>query len=73
MENSNNSFTNNINIDNITCEALPEEYSAYDLSFKLIVIGDSAVGKSCLTMKATKNFLKNFIVPLLDLNFLLLM
>jgi small GTP-binding protein len=34
---------------------LPDDYNQYDLSFKLIVIGDSGVGKSCLTLKATKN------------------
>lgn len=36
-------------------EILPEDYNNYELSFKLIVIGDSGVGKSCLTMRATKN------------------
>ena len=36
-------------------EILPENYTQFDLSFKLIVIGDSGVGKSCLTNKATKN------------------
>ena len=36
-------------------EILPDGYANYDLSFKLIVIGDSGVGKSCLTNKATKN------------------
>ena len=36
-------------------EILPEEYTQYDLSYKIIVIGDSGVGKSCLTTKATKN------------------
>ena len=69
MDNRNNSFTNNINYDNITCEPLPEEYSAYDLSFKLIVIGDSAVGKSCLTMKATKNFFEEFYSPTVGFEF----
>jgi small GTP-binding protein len=39
----------------IQCTILPDDFSQYDLSFKLIVIGDSGVGKSCLTMKATKN------------------
>ena len=39
----------------LSCQLLPEEYSHYDLSFKVIVIGDSYVGKSCLTLKATKN------------------
>ena len=43
----------NPDVDNITI--LGEENSHFDLSFKLIVIGDSGVGKSCLTMKATKN------------------
>jgi len=38
-----------------SAEVLPDDYSQYDLSFKIIVIGDSGVGKSCLTLKATKN------------------
>lgn len=42
-------------IDNYDVEILAEDYSNYDLSFKIIVIGDSGVGKSCLTMRATKN------------------
>jgi small GTP-binding protein len=41
--------------DELKCEILPEDYTQYDLSFKIIVIGDPGVGKSCLTMKATKN------------------
>jgi len=36
-------------------EILSEDYSNFDLSFKLIVIGDSGVGKSCLTNNAVKN------------------
>ena len=36
-------------------EILPEEYTNFDLSFKLIVIGDCGVGKSCLTNNAVKN------------------
>lgn len=43
------------NLDDLTYEILPEEYSQYDLTFKIIVIGDSFVGKSCLTTKGTKN------------------
>ena len=39
----------------IKYEILPEDSTQYDLSFKMIVIGDSGVGKSCLTNKATKN------------------
>ena len=36
-------------------EILTDEYTHYNISFKVIVIGDSGVGKSCLTSKATKN------------------
>ena len=42
-------------IDGEPVEILEDDYPNYDLSFKLIVIGDSGVGKSCLTSKATKN------------------
>lgn len=47
--------------DELKYTLLPDDFTQYDLSFKLIVIGDSGVGKSCLTMKATKNlFEKNY-------------
>ena len=36
-------------------EILPDDYPKYDLSFKIIIIGNSGVGKSCLSVKATKN------------------
>jgi len=42
-------------MNNLNYEVLPEDYERYDLSFKVIVVGDSGVGKSCLTMRATKN------------------
>ena len=45
--------------DELKVSLLPEDYSQYDLNFKLIIIGDSGVGKSCLTMKATKNLFEN--------------
>lgn len=45
--------------DDLQYTLLPDDYTQYDLSFKLIVIGDSGVGKSCLTMKATKNLFEN--------------
>ena len=40
-------------------EVLPDDYTQYDLSFKVIVIGDSGVGKSCLTNKATNNMFED--------------
>ena len=50
-------------------EILPEEFSNFDLSFKIIVIGDSGVGKSCLTMKATKNYFENYYSPTVGFEF----
>ena len=44
--------------DEFKIELLPDDFPQYDLSFKLIVIGDSSVGKSCLTAQAVRN---NFI------------
>jgi small GTP-binding protein len=36
-------------------QILNEDYAEFDLSFKVIVIGNSGVGKTCLTTKATKD------------------
>jgi small GTP-binding protein len=47
------------NSSDLSYEILPEDYSQYDLSFKIIVIGDSGVGKSCLTIRATKNIFED--------------
>ena len=40
-------------------EILPDDFLQYDLSFKIIVIGDSGVGKSCLTNRATTNLFED--------------
>ena len=39
---------------NYKIEILEEQYKKYDLNFKIIVIGNVGVGKSCLSLKATK-------------------
>ena len=44
------------NSSDVKVEIVPEDYTQYDLSFKIIVIGDPGVGKSCLTLKAIKNY-----------------
>jgi small GTP-binding protein len=51
-------------------ELLPEDYPQYDLSFKLIFIGDSGVGKSCLTTKAVKNSFEEYYQATVGFEFL---
>lgn len=46
--------------DDIKCEVLTDEAIKYDLTFKMIIIGDSGVGKSSLTLKATRNKFDDF-------------
>ena len=44
-------------------ELLPEDYPQYDLSFKLIFIGDSSVGKSYsnnFSLAFSLNYVNNF-------------
>ena len=56
-------------IDDLEYEILSEEFTEYDLSFKIIVVGDSGVGKSCLTMKATKNVCEENYTPTVGFEF----
>ena len=51
-------------------EVLPEDYPQDDLSFKLIFIGDSGVGKSCLTTKAVKNNFEEYYQATVGFEFL---
>ena len=47
---------------NYKIEILDEYHKKYDLNFKIIVIGNIGVGKSCLLLKATKGiFLEEYI------------
>jgi Ras-related protein Rab-1A len=62
-------ISNDINFDNLILknknykiEILDEYHKKYDLNFKIIVIGNIGVGKSCLSLKATKGiFLEEYI------------
>ncbi len=49
-----------IDINDLEIKILPDDYEKYDLSYKVTVLGDSGVGKSCLTMRATKGLYKEF-------------
>ena len=51
-------------------EILSEDISEVNFSFKIIVIGDSAVGKSSLTLKGTKDHFKDFYTPTIGFEFL---
>ena len=55
--------------DELQYEILSEEFTEYDLSFKIIVVGDSGVGKSCLTTKGTKNNFEEFYNPTVGFEF----
>ena len=39
---------------------LPEDYNSFVETFKIIIVGNSGVGKSCITTKATKNIFDNY-------------
>ena len=43
-----------------SCQMISEELAPYDMSFKLIIIGDSSVGKSSITARASKNIFENY-------------
>ena len=51
-------------------EILSEEVTQANFSFKIIVIGDSAVGKSSLTLRGTKDHYKDFYTPTIGFEFL---
>ena len=53
-----------------TYEILPDDFLQYDLTFKIIVIGDSGVGKSCLTNRATTNLFEDAYIATVGFEFL---
>ena len=53
----------------LNCEVVKEDFAQYDLNFKIIIIGDTSVGKSCLTMKATKDYFENYYTPTVGFEF----
>ena len=59
-----------INDDEFNIELLPEEFAQYDICHKIIVIGDSGVGKSCLTTQAVRNNFEEFYIATIGFEFL---
>ena len=59
MENENKENEKKGEEDELQYELLKEDYPHYDLSFKIIVIGNAGVGKSCLSLQATKKRFEN--------------
>ena len=55
---------------NYKTEILQQNLNDYDLSFKIIIIGDSGVGKSCLTLKATKGIFDSVYAPTIGFEFM---
>ena len=56
-------------MDNI--ELPPENYQKYELSFGIIVTGDSSTGKSCFVNKAFKNIFDEYYIPTVGFDFLI--
>ena len=43
-------------IEDLKYELLSGELNDYDLNFKIIIVGDSGVGKTSLVMKGTQDY-----------------
>ena len=77
LEDENNQNKNNINYNNLilyepkstTIEILKEDKKTCDLHFKVIVIGNSGVGKSCLSLKATQDIFKEDYISTIGFEF----
>ena len=57
----------------LSCQMINEELAQYDMSFKLIIIGDSSVGKSSITARASKNVFENYYSPTVGFEFFTLL
>ena len=54
----------------LKCQVLADDFPSFDLSFKIIIVGDSGVGKSCLSIKASRNYFEDFYSPTVGFEFL---
>ena len=53
----------------LNCQILSDESPTFDLSFKIILVGDQGVGKSCLAIKASRNYFEDFYSPTVGFEF----
>ena len=56
--------------ENYEVQIINQEITDFDLNFKIIIIGDSGVGKSCLSLRATKNVFENLYSPTIGFEFM---
>jgi len=56
--------------ENYQIETLNQELTEFELNFKIIIIGDSGVGKSCLSLRATKNVFESLYSPTIGFEFM---
>ena len=50
-------------------EIISDEIGSFDFIYKIILIGDSSVGKSCITYRATKDSFINNYTPTVGFEF----
>ena len=54
----------------LKCQILSDDFPSFDLSFKIILVGDSGVGKSCLAIRALKNIFESLYQPTIGFEFM---
>ena len=69
VENQKNEDNINEEEDDNNYEKLPFDYTKYDLNYKIIIIGDSGVGKTCLMNKATKGEFLDKVEPTIGFDY----
>ena len=60
-----------INDDKYNIEILPSDFQKSDKMFKIIMVGDSGVGKRCLSIRAVKNTFSHSHFPHIGMDFLI--
>ena len=50
-------------------EILPNDFPKFDFPFKIIIIGDSNTGKSCISIRATRKLFEQVYVPTVGFEF----